>query len=506
MEEILIINKQKEIDFSNEYIRNFWLHSNKTTNIKQESNLITFIGNLEKVTEFINQASEMLCIYSSEFSNEIYNLILDTSTSKRIYFLTNDKSLGKDQLQSLAGNILIRLIKTNYQGSVLLSDVGANFNGLFFNGTLSAKDLEDQNRFLLRLEDEQKEYFIQLYNEWFWKEAEKEILTKDQAENPINIESQPFDFIFPNPDYISVEGIEKTISEIIAQKTNVHISLKNIDNHVANYLNNSVSNLCVYTNLINNNIDKLNILLNNNNSMFVYEGLENENNWEFVTNQNDKFIIINRKNSNQLGWVFNLTLQQIQDFLNILNNVNIVYTYINEEKRTNLINKKIYLPDENREIMINEIDEKILKKIEIPDLISIHDKNDFESNEPKQFIDPKYASKVIYHWEIHPPFLPKNSQKDSLYHKWEKSHLELHKSIENLLVKIEELDSSEGFLTRLSNFFHSSNYNNLNEMKKVEEIKQTISQKNYTIFLKKKGRNFIVHWKNYVMILKKEKI
>lgn len=111
MEEILIINKQKEIDFSNEYIRNFWLHSNKTTNIKQESNLITFIGNLEKVTEFINQASEMLCIYSSEFSNEIYNLILDTSTSKRIYFLTNDKSLGKDQLQSLAGNILIRLIK-----------------------------------------------------------------------------------------------------------------------------------------------------------------------------------------------------------------------------------------------------------------------------------------------------------------------------------------------------------------------------------------------------------
>ena len=256
MEEILIINKQKEIDFSNEYIRNFWLHSNKTTNIKQESNLITFIGNLEKVTEFINQASEMLCIYSSEFSNEIYNLILDTSTSKRIYFLTNDKSLGKDQLQSLAGNILIRLIKTNYQGSVLLSDVGANFNGLFFNGTLSAKDLEDQNRFLLRLEDEQKEYFIQLYNEWFWKEAEKEILTKDQAENPINIESQPFDFIFPNPDYISVEGIEKTISEIIAQKTNVHISLKNIDNHVANYLNNSVSNLCVYTNLINNNIDK----------------------------------------------------------------------------------------------------------------------------------------------------------------------------------------------------------------------------------------------------------
>lgn len=472
---------QKEIDYSNEIINNFWLQIDTTHSQKQDSHLISFHGNLEKITDCINDASETICIYSNELSNELLNAILSASPQVRVYLLTNDFNAKKEELKSLSENCLIRILNSSYQGSFILVDIQSKFRGFFFSGSFLAKDLEDNNRFLIALEEEQKDFFFQLFCEWFWKEAEHEILTKEQAEHPIKIESQPFDFLFPKPEFISNNGIEKLFKNILNQNSTIHLSSKNINKKLEDFFLESHSSNFIYTNLKNNEIDSLNTL-SEKNTLYVFDDHQNENLWEFITNHHETFLIFNRRNVDDYGWIFELTKNQIKEFSGLLKNTKIAYQYKNQDTRENLKGNRIYLPEKKEKKDIKEKEVINLEDIHISDLKKIQDENDFSSKQPKQFTDPLWASQVIYKWKILPPLLPENIDKDPLYNKWENNHFEIITTINNLIKRVDEINKEESIFSKFSGLFKTSNLKSLVEIKKeLEKEKHKLEQKKLSV-------------------------
>jgi predicted nucleic acid-binding Zn-ribbon protein len=466
MNPITEISNQKEIDYSQEMIKNFWLQLNFNHSRRQDTHFISFNGNLEKITNCINNASETLLVYSSEFSNEVLNAILSVSSKVRVYLLTNNYHSKKEEIKSLAENCLIRVLDTTYQGSFVLSDIHSKFIGFYFNGSFLSKDLEDNQRYLLTLEKEQKEFFFQIFCEWFWKEAEQEILAKEQSEKPLKIELQPFDFLFYKPEYISSDGIRKLLNEMLTQKTKIHLSLKNIDKKAQDIFHGSNTEHSIYTNLKSNEIDSLNALYEKN-KIYVLDDCQDENLWEFITDQQDVFFILNRKNVEEFGWVFELTNNQIQEFSRILPNV--AYEYKREEKRGNLQKKRIYLIDKREHKDIQESNVLRIDPVLIHDLKSIHNENDFASKEPTKFIDPLFATRVIFQWKIQPPVLPEHSSKDSLYYEWEKCHNEVVTLINSQITKLDDLRKEEGLFSKFTGFFKPSPGKSLLEIKKELE-------------------------------------
>ena len=267
------------------------------------------------------------------------------------------------------------------------------------------------------------------------------------------------------------------MNEMITEKSNIHLSLKKIDKKVEDIIQRSNSAHCIYTNLQNNEIDSLNALYEKN-KIYVFEDCQNENFWEFLTNHQDTFFILNRKNLDEFGWIFELTKSQIQEFSRILQNVNLAYEYRGQDKRGNLQKKKIYLTDKKGHKDIKEIDTITIEKIEIPDLKSIQDEKDFASKEPKQFIDPLFSSRTIFQWKIHPPVLPEHSDKDPLYYEWEKNHNEIITLMSNQIKKVEDIGKEEGLFLKFTGLFKSSNQKSLVEIQKeLEKEREKLQQR-----------------------------
>lgn len=473
MNPIIEVQKEKEINYSQKIIENFWVQLNINSSKKQDRGGISWNGNLEKITDCIHGISETLCIYSNEFSPEILNAILSISQKIRVYLLTNDWDSKKQELKNLSENCLIRVLNTRYQGSFILSDIHSNFRGYYFNGSFLTKHIEDNNRYLLLLDKEQKDFFFQLFCEWFWKEANWEILTKEQVENPLKVESQPFDFLFSKPNYISSIGIESILKDVTVQNSNWLISLNKIDKNAERIFKNSNS-LTLYTSLKNNEISSLNCL-SIKNKLYALNDYQSDNHLEIITNHNDTSYIINRKENEEFGWIFPLTQNQTRCFSDALQSIGAAYEYKQQDNRINLKNKKLYLLERKEDKVIQETEEIPLKDIRIDDLKTIDNKEDFTSKEPNDFTDPLWAAKAVYKWKIVPPSLRNNLNKDSLYNHWEEAHRKIYGTISNLISKVEDINNEESVFAKFTGLFKPSG---LKEIKKeLESKKQKLESK-----------------------------
>ncbi|MFD2442605.1 hypothetical protein ACFSO7_01145 [Bacillus sp. CGMCC 1.16607] len=383
-------------------------------------------------TYFLNQkissAKQMVCIVSNEeLHYEIQRTIQQISERGiRVYLLTNQNYTGHHN--TIVGKCLTRYNRF-FVGTIVLIDPTIQGDGQGF--MTSSTVFSDQDAFhpivdlSFKQLNEAYEFFI-----WnFWKEADYEIKTREEALQPGIVQDPPFD-LFPlvKPKFLQYnkQSVSLLTDQIIVQlqqsSSSIYIMLEDLSTipilqQLLLMKAEQGIQISVFTKPNKRNFIFLQSLVKQGAAVFGYDSIKSP----FILIDGKDGVIFTDSSLEKHTFGFKMDPQdvyQLSKIVNIYQSSQRIQLY--SSKKLGEIQSRQILLEENAELY-NETEYSIVRdeaEIDLGKLIAPRLRDLLEENLEPSFSHDGLVKKVNYSWEIAPKTRDDKATRDPLYADW----------------------------------------------------------------------------------------